>query len=272
MNIIKSLCLIALLNHSIIAQEPNNAASVNTSIGSDGTGTIVVEAHGQLPKPPVFFTATSNASAQVGAEFIEQTIEVAMKVVQGEAITLSLGLTGQDVVTEVQGNALKSWSVRQEGGIRFLDLSVNSGVADLNVVVRVRSRKLELKNPETIELSHLTPGTAVGFDSNVVLQYSPGVEGTVTEATGFAPLNEGLQTSGTKPTRFRTSTGGSLKLVVNRAGTTPGPVEMTEASLNGTVHANGNSILFQYRATAAVTVMPRKRRRSSRSKPSCARR
>ena len=254
MNLIKYLCLIALLNHSIEAQEPNNATSVNTSIGSDGTGTIVVEAHGQLPKPPVFFTATSNATAQVGAEFIEQTIDVAMKVVQGEATTLSLGLAGLDVVTEVQGDQLKSWSVRQEGAARFLDLNVNTNTTELKILVRVRSRKLELKNPETIELSHLTPGSAVGFDSHLVLQYSPGVEGAVTEATGFAPLNEGLQTSGTRPTRFRSSTGGLLRLVVNRAGTTPGPVELTETSLNGTSHANGNSVLFQYRSTALVTI------------------
>ena len=62
MNVIKYICLGVLLHHSVIAQEPNNATSVNTSIGSDGTGTIVVEAHGQLPKPPVFFTAISNAT------------------------------------------------------------------------------------------------------------------------------------------------------------------------------------------------------------------
>jgi hypothetical protein len=254
MNVIRSLCLVVLLNHSMIAQEPSNAARVNTSIGSDGTGTIVVEAHGQLPKPPVFFTATSNASAQLGMEFIEQTIDVVLKVVQGEATTLSLGLTGQDVVTEVQGNGLKSWSVRQEGGVRFLDLKVDNGVVDLNVVVKVRSRKLELQNSDTIELSHLTPGNAVGFDSTVSLQYSVEVDAAVTEASGFAPLNEGLQAAGTRPARFRTSTGGLLKLVVNRAGTTPESVEMTDVSLKGTVHANGNSVHFQYRATAAVTV------------------
>lgn len=235
------------------AQEPGNAASVNTTLGGDGTGTIIVEAHGQLPKPPVFFTATSNSTVQVGPESIEQTIDIALKVVQGEATTLSLGLTGQDVVTEVQGNGLKSWSVRQETGVRFLDLNVNTDVTELNVIIKVRSRKLELKTSETIELSHLTPGSAVGFDSNVLLQYSQGLEGVVREATGFAPLNEGLQTSGARPTRFRTSSGGLLKLMVNRAGTTPAPVELTEASLNGTLHSNGNSVLFQYRATAAVT-------------------
>jgi hypothetical protein len=248
------LSLLPLMSAIGGAQEPSNATSVNTSIGSDGTGTIVVEAHGQLPKPPVFFTATSNATAQVGAEFIEQTIDVAMKVVQGEATTLSLGLTGLDVVTEVQGDQLKSWSVRQEGAARFLDLNVNTNTAELKILVKIRSRKLDLKNPETIELSHLTPGNAVGFDSNLVLQYSPGVEGAVTEATGFAPLNEGLQAAGTRPTRFRSSTGGLLKLIVNRAGTTPGPVELTETNLNGTSHANGTSVLFQYRGTAVVTV------------------
>jgi hypothetical protein len=41
---------------------------------------------------------------------------------------------------------------------------------------------------------------------------------------------------------------------MTRSGAAPGPVELIESSLNGDVHANGNSIHFQYRSTAVVTV------------------
>jgi hypothetical protein len=76
----------------------------------------------------------------------------------------------------------------------------------------------------------------------------------VTEATGFAPLNAGLSNAGGRPNRFQSATGGLMKLVINRAGGTPGPVELTETSLIGEVHANGSSVHFQYRGTAVVAV------------------
>lgn len=248
------LSLLTLMQTIGGAQEPDNTASVNTSIGSDGTGTIVVEAHGQLRKPPVFFTAVTNANVQIGPEYVEQTIEATLKVVQGEAKTLSMGITGPDLVIEVQSEQLRSWSVRQEGALRFLDLNVNENTTELKAQIRLRSRGLNLKSFESIDLTHLTPGSAVGFDSTVGLQYSPGIEGVVTEATGFAPLNAGLSNAGGRPNRFQSATGGLMKLVINRAGGTPGPVELTETSLIGEVHANGSSVHFQYRGTAVVAV------------------
>ena len=68
------LSLLTLIQTIGWAQEPDNAASVNTSIGSDGTGTIAVEAHGQLPKPPEFFTSVTNAKLQSGSVDIEQAM------------------------------------------------------------------------------------------------------------------------------------------------------------------------------------------------------
>ena len=239
-----------------------NGASINSSIGNDGTGTIVVEARGQLPKPPVFYTASANATVQVGPEYIEQTIEVAIKVVQGDAKTLSLGITGEDQVTDVQSENLRSWSVRQEGALRFLDLHVNEKVTELVAQIKIRSLKLDLKIPVAIELTHLIPGGSVGFNSIVSIQYAPGVEGTVTEAIGFAPLvlEKGSdppkgQTSFRigKANRFQTAIGGQLKLILNRQGASPGPVELTETTLKGDMHANGDSIHFQFRGTAHVT-------------------
>ncbi|MDP1561317.1 MAG: hypothetical protein Q8M16_07970, partial [Pirellulaceae bacterium] len=246
--------LTSLTVSATIAQEITNSASVNSSIGDDGTGTIIVEARGNLPKPPVFFTAVANAAVEVGPNHIEQTIFANLKVVQGAATTLSLGINGDDRVIEVQGESLKSWSVRQEGDRRFLDLHVIENTQELRVQIKLQSRALHLRTADTLDLAHLAPGDAIGFTSLIALQYAPEVEAIVTNATGFAPLSQDDNTTVGKPNRFQSTTGGQLRLVVNRAGAAPAPVELSETKLNGDVHANGNSINFQYRSLATATV------------------
>ncbi|MBL8816553.1 MAG: hypothetical protein JNL58_11030 [Planctomyces sp.] len=282
-NFIKSLCmlmLISAMSHSGRAQdepappvepapqaepvpqaEPATTvgsaeftgAAINSSVGKDGMGTIIVEARGQLPKPPVFYTASAQANAQAGPDFIEQVVDVAVKVVQGEAKTVSFGINGVDPIVDVQGEGVKSWSVRQEGTQRFLDLHLLEKVTELKVQVKIRSLKYELKTPVTVELTHLTPGDSVGFNSIVNLQYAPGFTGVVTEAAGFAPLDSSVGESASRISRFQTATGGQIRFVLNRAGAAPNPVELLETKLIGQVHTNGDSIHFQFRGTAHVT-------------------
>jgi hypothetical protein len=126
------------------AQEQPEQASVSSSIGKDGTGTIIVEARGQLPEPSVFYTANADATAQVGPKHIDQVIQLTIKVIQGKAKTLSFGLNGEGDVTEVQDANLQSWSVRQEGGQRFLDLHLRENVTELKPVIKIRSPELKL--------------------------------------------------------------------------------------------------------------------------------
>ena len=139
MGLLGLFSLASLMSLPCHAQEKPDQASVSTSIGSDGTGTFIVEAHGQLPEPSVFYTASANATAQVGSERIEQLIELTIKVIQGDAKTLSFGLNGKGQVTEVQGRNLQSWSIRQIGPQRFLDLHLTKIVTDLNPVIKLRS-------------------------------------------------------------------------------------------------------------------------------------
>jgi hypothetical protein len=228
-------------------------AVINTAVADDGTRRIIIEARGEIPKPPLFYTGSASATAQVGPETIEQAIEVAVRIIQGDAKTVSFGINGEDQITDVQGEGLKSWSVRQEAARRFLDLHVNEKVTEFKVQIKTRSRKFDLKLPVSIDLTHLTPGDSVGFNSIVSLQYGSGVEGVVTEATGFAPLDSGSVSSGSRASRFQTATGGQIRLVLNRAGASPSPVELTDTTLQGKVHVNGNSIQFQFRGMAHVT-------------------
>jgi hypothetical protein len=226
--------------------EKPGQASVRTTIGSDGTGKFIVEAQGQLPKPPVFYTASANAFAQVGTERVEQVIQLTIKVIQGEAETLSFGLSGGGEVTEVQGENLQSWSIRQVGAERFLDLQVGEKVTELKTVIKVRSAQWKL--PAVIGLTHLSPGEAVGFDSIVNVGYDPEVEGVVTAVIGFSPLDVAGRAN-----RFQTATGGQIQLSLTRDGASPSPVELVDTSLVGQLHSDGKSFSFQLRSTAQVT-------------------
>jgi hypothetical protein len=227
------------------AQENPDQATVRATIGSDGTGKFIVEAQGLLPKPPVFYTARANATAQVGPDRIEQVVQLTIKVIQGDARTLSFGLTGEGEVTEVVGANLQSWSIRQVGSDRFLDLQLRENVTDLTPVIKLRSPRFRL--PTVIDLSHITPGEAVGFDSIVNIGYAPGTAGTVTAVEGFSPLETVGRTA-----RFQTATGGQIQLSLNRDGASPAPVELTDTTLKGQVHSDGKSISFQFHSTAHV--------------------
>ena len=240
------LAFLVLMPLPCLAQQASGHADVSTSIGSDGTGTIVVEAHGELPKPPVFYTATANANVHVGTQRIEQTIQLAVKIIQGEAKTVSFGLSGEGQVTGVQGEHVRSWAVRHEGSDRFIDLDLREHVADAQAEITIRSSEWTL--PAEIEMAHLTPGESVGFDSVVSIHYAAGVKRIITAAEGFAPLEADGAADG-----FQSSTGGQIKLSLNRDGALPGPVELTDTTLTGNVHPNNQSVRFQLRGTARVT-------------------
>ena len=228
------------------AQENSDRNGASASIGSDERATIIVEAHGELPEPPVFFTASARATVQVGAERIEQVIRLGIKVIQGDARTLSFGLNGNGEVTDVQGENLQSWSIRQVGAERFLDLQLKENVTEANPEIKIRSSKLKL--PASIDLTHLAPGESVGFESKVSINYAPEVEGAAKIATGFMPLDVG-----DKATHFQTTTGGQIRLSLNRSGASPAPAELIDTKLDGELHSNGESIQFQLRGTARVT-------------------
>ncbi|MEM1296902.1 MAG: hypothetical protein AAGH89_16170, partial [Verrucomicrobiota bacterium] len=202
---------------------------------------IIIETR-PVQKPPVFHSAKAQAAVQIFTDRIEQAIRLEITVIQGDAETISLGLNGKDEITAVEGDQVTSWSVRQEGNARFLDIKIKAGVKNLNPLVRLRSPEFEL--PNTVSLTHLTPGKAVGFNSVITLKYAPGVEGKVIEVPGFNPLDTKNQ--------FQTSSGGVLKIQLGHSGALAEPVELTDSQLTGKVDPNGKFVEFQLRGTATV--------------------
>jgi len=209
-------------------------------------GVIVIEAGGETPEQPVFHTATSEATVDLTTKAIEVRIDVSVRVLQGDAETLSLGLAGSGDVTEVVSDSLMSWSIRQSGDKRFLDLEVKEGTEQLRAVVQIQTSIDDL--PTTIDVPHLSLGEAIGLDSLITINPSVEVKAITVEASGFVSLESAGQTE-----RFRSATGGVLKLSIARSSAAPQPVELSETSLIGSVTEDGKSVLFVLKATAVVS-------------------
>ena len=223
----------------------SDQATIKSTIAEDGTGRIVIEARGQLPKAVSIYTAKSDAVAKVSRDRIEQTLQLEIKVLQGDAETVSLGLVGAGQVESVKSEAVQSWAVRQEGDKRFLDIRLQEKTKEAKATVTIRSA--EFKLPAAINLTHLAPGKSIGFDSTVHVQYDATVEGKVVETKGFLPLDS----KGTS-NRMRTSTGGLIKLALSRSGAAPNAVEIQTATLKGKLDPDGDSIQFQLQAKVKV--------------------
>ena len=226
--------------------DSKSTAAEPTAISRDGASKIIIETHTDAPKPPDIYSARANATATVYPDRIEQVVQLTFHVVQGDASRLSLGLVGNAQVIDAQGEHIKSWSVRQEGSNRFLDIHPHDEVRDIDAIITMRSGDLQL--PTQISLTHITPGDSVGFDSIVTLQPAAGVDLTVAEVEGFARIGSGRQTN-----MFQTTTGGTIRLDVERDGAAPGPVELTDTTLEGSLDENGQSVSFRMRGIAHVT-------------------
>ena len=230
---------------------PKAEASVGASIGGDGTGRIVVEAHGELPEPAVFYRSEIDHVVTVSAAGRKGEAKFRVSLLQGKAEQLRYRILGADRVTAVTGEGVTAWSILREGkDQRFLEVVLKDPEAGGNreFVVRMESEKLSL--PRGSEVSHFAPGgeESAGFQQVVSLVYGAAVVGNVTEVKGFLPLES---ESGGAP-RFQSATGGKLVVGVNRKGSAPGPVELSGFSLEGQLREADGTCRFVLRGEATV--------------------
>ena len=229
------------------ASQPSGA-TINSHTEDDGSRTIIIKSLPVIPEPELYYSALVRSTATVGLESIQQVANVTIKMIQGKAKFLSLELKGDAHVTSVTGPNLKAWGVRQEDTKRFLDLTIVDDIKEVKVKVILRSQEYNLDKPVALQLSHFAPAKSVGFDSVVSIRYASGLNGTVTDVSGFVPLK-----SATKRPSFQSATGGHIKLKLSQAGGTAEPIALSQTTLNGTVHPNGDSVLFHFGATVQVT-------------------
>ncbi|MCB1229156.1 MAG: hypothetical protein KDN19_02755 [Verrucomicrobiae bacterium] len=225
-------------------------ASVGASIGENGMGRIVVEAHGELPEPPLFFVTRVDSKSRAGAERVTTEAHFVVEIRQGKAGTLRFELRGEDEVVSVKGSTVKAWSLRREGEKkRFLDVTVNEAQKH-EFDVALRSDRTE-SLPATHQLAHFAPlsEASAGFDEFVELSPEGGMSLRVTKVADFLPVT----LPGTKADRFQTSTGGSVEFVADRSLATPEVVELSDVALSGRVNPETETVEFQLSGTAVVS-------------------
>ncbi len=246
MRTLTTLWLMILLSWSCPAQEPqgDNTAPQDPLGANLQLPALILKSW--PPAPPAFlYAAKARAEVQVNSRTIEQTIQLDIRVVQGKGETVSLGLSGPGEVVDVQGDGIVSWAVRTVGAQRFLDVIVKSDGNDRTATIKLRAEIQKV--PAQVDLAHLTNGKALGFDSQITIQYSDGVAGKVVEATGFAPL---ISTS--KTTRLQSASGGRLTLQLDRQSSLPPAIELQNTTLEGLADATGESVAFKLNGTAVV--------------------
>ena len=249
------LALAALVPAGAYSQAPANAdsAGVSAQMSPDG-GRIVVEARGVKPKAPLFFSATAENAIRMGADEITGEIKLSIHVVQGRPEVLTFELTGGGEVTEVTGDGLRDWAVRQANGKRFLDLrpqlaEEQPGPEQLGVTIHTKIAKPAI--PGSLSLPILAPGDAVGFASQVVLIPGDAVDMRVTRADGMIPL--GTDASPRAEQRFYSTGEGFVDVMLSQRGAAIADAELVGASLTGKLNDSAGSVDFILTGEARVT-------------------
>jgi hypothetical protein len=222
-----------------LAQEP----PMNLEIGR-GMALVPVE---KIQTPaPLFFSAEATVVTTLGLESADTTMDLTLHLLQGKAETLSLSLHGSGEIVSVTGEGLKDWAVRTEpDGKRFLDLHPIAGPTDWKwqVTAKADLRKTRAK----AELLLPGAGKATGFTLIANLNAADDVDLRVLQADGLLPVEGGNNR------KFQGTGLPLLIAAVARGGVAPRDLELTNATLNGTATANGESVAFLLTGEARST-------------------
>jgi hypothetical protein len=252
MNLKKTFCALFSCAAALALAAPAKAdseageAKVSAGLTADG-GHIIVEAHGLPPAAPLFFSATADETMRLALGEVTGEIRLGLRILQGRADVLTLGLSGDGDIVGVEGAGLRDWSVREVPaageGARFLDLRpvVGSGKASgtLDLVVHTRLRRDAA--PGSVALLILTPGDAVGFSSTLDLEKSADIDYRVTSVSGLVPIGRATG----KPTRYLSTGPGRIEVTLGERGAGSGDADLSGVRLAGVVSSDGTSVAFR---------------------------
>ncbi len=259
------LALLTLITTTLLT--PTQAAQPLTPLTTP-EGLLIVEAERVTPAPPLFFTATAEATTHLDTATITTTITATLRVLQGRPETLTLGLDGTGEVTTVTGPGLRDWSVRHADGHRYLDLRptlTEDGPAPETLTVTITLRTADPIIPSTVTLPTLAPGEAVGFASTIRLVPGPGVDVRATRADGLQPLgplpettesqSPPSQPAPTDPHRdqqFTGTTAATLEVRLTPRGAALAPADLIGTQLTGRYDPVAGCVNFRLTGAALV--------------------
>jgi len=207
---------------------------------------IIIEAPAPKAKAPLFYTTEVNANAVFSPEKLVETASVNVQVVQGEADTLAIEVSGAAPILRIEGEGVKGWSVRQQGKQRFVDLlPVDSKARSLQATIVLERTKFDLPTHQAV--TTYGPASASGYAATY----------TVTSVEGLAHklINaEGVQTLKSEEGVNRLTSNKSALVIaeLSRAASQPLPIEFRDARLVGEIDSNDGSASFRLIGTAHV--------------------
>ena len=229
-----------------------DAARISTTSNAEG-GRIVVEVEGPEPEVPLFFSATADHVINLDAEEIVTGIQLNLRVVQGKPEVFTLGLSGDGEIVTVTGAGLRDWAVRQESGMRFLDLRpILPGenakpIEKLDVVIQARLREPNVPGTQSVLL--VTPGDAVGFSSKIALNSQGSVDVSVSRATGVTPVDDEGVDDSKRTFRFLSTGDGQIDVTLSQRGGAVPEAELTGVRIVGRVNEDTGSVEFDLRGS-----------------------
>ncbi|MEP4079258.1 MerC domain-containing protein [Haloferula sp.] len=238
-----------------------------------GEGMAVLPVEKVRQPAPLFYSVEAKTNATAQGERITGSMDLKVRVLQGRAKNLTIGLNGDGEVLSVTGSKLISWSVRKESdGSRFLDLKpklpqekpqplFEGGLFNLPNTVPLVPRPPKVDGPKEfgfkVAFSHdfdrgdavglllPAPGKAAGFSSKVTLNESTGFRAKLLELAGLSRIDSDLD-------RFEGTGSGKIRLkVVPQGGELP-DIELINPMLVGKVGSDGESVSFVLSARVQV--------------------
>ena len=215
---------------------------------------IVVEASGEAPIPPAFYSADFHNTATVGAKFIVYQATLKVHLLQGDDPTLSFHTQGIDNIVSVTGKTLSSWSVRRDAKTnRYLELTLKPDPerkpgSQHQFTVQMRSPDYTL--PAKRQITNFSPAEGTASLHQIVdLKFDQGIRARVIALKTFLPV---ASSDGTEPNRFQSNAGGVFQIEINRSSATPGDVVLSGVQLLGKKSPATDSIDFQLTGSARV--------------------
>ncbi|MDA1277342.1 MAG: hypothetical protein O2960_25330 [Verrucomicrobia bacterium] len=140
----------------------------------------------------LIYTTKTTATIRVSRERISQSIQLFVSVLQGKLEEIVLEVSGNGLVTDVQGRGMKDWGVFNDAkGKRFLMVRLSdtdAPVSEFSATV-VTENDLETL-PSDVAIISLVPSNASLFATSVRLETAPEIKLEIREFTGLSPLRQ----------------------------------------------------------------------------------
>lgn len=208
---------------------------------------IVIEAPAPAPKPKLFYVTQVTSSAKFSSEQLTERAELSFEVMQGDAGRLSVEVLGDAPINSVTGEHLKSWALRQEGKLRYLDF-IPKDPKTRRLLFVVEFKRSPIQVPSTHAISSFGPAGASGFSANYSLSAGDGLRHQLLKAEGLVKLK-----SADGVDKLSAAGRASISAGVSLSAAQPALVELRDIQLVGEVISEEGSASFRLIGTAHVT-------------------